>query len=85
MKMQLLTDIFQLDVLDYNPELDKDKKAVFSKYWHNDEYFYVHLIDEEECERAQSCESCKLAFPRKNLNVAMILLLSTKKDMKGQI
>ena len=30
--MQPLTDIFQLDVLDYNPELDKEKKAVFSKY-----------------------------------------------------
>ena len=45
-KMQPLTDVFQLDV-DCDPELDEQKEAVFSKYWHNDEYFYVHLIYEK--------------------------------------
>ena len=64
--MQPLTFVFLLDVLDYDPELDEQKEPVFSKYWHNDEDFYVHLIDEKECERAKSCKSCKLAFPRKN-------------------
>ena len=39
--MQPLTDVFQLEVSDYNPELDEQKEA-------------------------KSCESCKLAFPRKN-------------------
>ena len=39
---------------------------MFDIYWHNDEDFYVHLIDEKEFERAKSCESYKLAFPRKN-------------------
>ena len=63
--MQLLTIVFQLDVLHYDPKLDERKEAVFSKYWHNDEDFYVHLINEKECERAKSCESFKLPFPRK--------------------
>ena len=44
--MQPLTDVFRLDV-DCDPELDEQKEAVFSKYWHNDEYFYVHLIYEK--------------------------------------
>ena len=47
-KMQPLTDVFQLDVLGYDPELDKQKLTVFSKYWHNGEDFYVHLIDEKD-------------------------------------
>ena len=32
MKMQPLTEVFLLDVLDYDPELDEQKEAVFSKY-----------------------------------------------------
>ena len=66
MKMQLLTNVFLLDVLGYDPELDEQKEVVFSKYWHNDEDFYVHLIDEKERERAKPCGSSKLPFPRKN-------------------
>ena len=31
-KMQPLTDVFQLDILEYGPELDEEKKAVFGKY-----------------------------------------------------
>ena len=29
--MQPSTDVFQLDVLEYDPELEEEKKAVFSK------------------------------------------------------
>ena len=45
-KMQPLTDVFKLEVLDYELDeldyelkLDKEKKAAFGKYWHNDEDF----------------------------------------------
>ena len=37
--MQPLIDVFKLEVLDYDPELDEEKKAPFGKYWHNDEDF----------------------------------------------
>ena len=30
--MQPLTDVFQLDVLQCDPELEEEKKAVFGKY-----------------------------------------------------
>ena len=38
-KMQPLTDVFKLVVLDYAPELDEEKKAAFGKYWHGDQAF----------------------------------------------
>ena len=66
--MQPLTDIFQLDVLEYDPELDEEKKSnVWQIYWHKDEDFYVILIDEKEFEGTKSSESYKLTFPRKYL------------------
>ena len=37
--MQPLTDAFKLEVLDYDLELDEEKKAAFGKYWNNDEDF----------------------------------------------
>ena len=65
--MQPLTNVFRLDVLEYDPELDEEKKSsVWQIYWHNDEDFCVLLIDEKEFQRAKSCDSCILAFPRKN-------------------
>ena len=63
--MQPLTDVFKLEVLDYAPELDEEKKAAFGKYWHGDQAFtFIWLMRKNS--RAKSCESCKSAFPRKN-------------------
>ena len=31
-KMQPLTNVFQFGVLEYDPELDEEKKAMFGKY-----------------------------------------------------
>ena len=63
--MQPLTDVFKLVVLDYAPGLDEEKKAAFGKYWHDDQAFiFIWLMRKNST--AKSCESCKLAFPRKN-------------------
>ena len=62
----------------YDPELDKQKLTVFSKYWHNGEDFYVHLIDEKDWERAKSCENKKLAFSRKSPKCGYGLVLVDK-------
>ena len=82
-KMQPLTNVFQLDVPEYDLELDKEKKSsVWQIYWHSDEDFYVLLIDEKEFERAKSCESSKLAFPRKNRKCGYDLAVVHKERYK---
>ena len=54
------------------------KSSVWEICWHNDEDFFVHLVDEKEFERAKYCESCKLAFPRKNPKCGYDLVVAHK-------
>ena len=45
-------------------------------------YFYVHLVDEKECDREKSCESCIKVFPIKNLRCDYDLVAVHKKWYK---
>ena len=50
----------------FDKDLDSEKQAHFSEYWHNNEYFFIHLITNVDCKRAKRCESCLMEFPKHN-------------------
>ena len=50
----------------FDKDLDSEKQAHFSEYWHNNEYFLIHLITNVDCKRAKRCESCLMEFPKHN-------------------
>ena len=61
-----------------DPELNLEKELEFSKYWHNEETFYVYQILDDESKRAKRCESCKVDFPKKNPTIGSDLVVVHK-------
>ena len=50
----------------FDPEIDLPKRKLFTEYYQNNEKFEILFLNNPECDRAQSCISCKLAFQKGN-------------------
>ena len=48
----------------YDPPFVGEKLEVFTNFRHDNVPFVVHLITNKECDRAQQCLQCEMAFPR---------------------
>ena len=50
----------------FDSEIDFSKRKLFTEYYHNNAEFEILFFNNPECDREQSCISCKLAFPKDN-------------------
>ena len=50
----------------YDPDIDIPKQQRFTEFFHNNERFEIVMLKDNECKRAKSCISCKIAFAKDN-------------------
>ena len=59
----------QSELTTFDFEIDLSKRKLFKEYYFNNEKSEIPFLNNAECDRAWSCISYKLAFPKANLVV----------------